>query len=331
MLDKEIKFLPNWWVRNKPVRASGANYAFDIHPLHNLLSADNHMPESCRTVARYIVENPQLVASMSIGELAKETGSNKTAVVRVCKFSGYEGYRELRAALLENRGLIRGAELLGFDVPSGAHATDDILDVAREVIKINLEVLQETLTLLNALTLRRAVDSILGARHVFFVGFGSSAPVAQDAYQRFLRLQVSSSVCADPHVLASIVANLSPDELLFCVSYSGATRDIVEALETAKRRKTPSITVTSVPKSAAANLSDIVLVSAVRRKPRTAETVASRVAQLAVIDIVCALIALRKEDELGGATERIGEELSKKRMAPPTRIRAHKTETENRF
>ena len=40
---------------------------------------------------------------------------------------------------------LRGAELLGFDVPLDAKATD-ILHVAREVIKINLEVLQETLT-----------------------------------------------------------------------------------------------------------------------------------------------------------------------------------------
>jgi DNA-binding MurR/RpiR family transcriptional regulator len=285
------------------------------------------MPESCRRVARYIAENPQIVASMSIGELARETGSNKTAVVRACKLSGYKGYRELRAALLENRGLIRGAELLGFDVPSGAHATDDILDVAREVIKINLEVLQETLTLLNKMTLRHAVDSILRARHVFLVGFGSSAPVAQDAYQRFLRLRVSSSFCADPHVLASIVANLSSDELLFCVSYSGATRDIVEALETAKRLRTQSIIVTSVPRSIAARLADIVLVSAVRRKPRMAETVASRVAQLAVIDTICALIALRKEHELGAVTERIGKELSKRRIVPRRRMRGEKTET----
>jgi DNA-binding MurR/RpiR family transcriptional regulator len=293
---------------------SGEKYGFDLHPLQKLLSADDQMPDSCRSIARYIVDAPEHVASLSIDELAKATGSNKTAVVRLCKLSGYKGYRELRAALLENRGLLRGAELLGFDVPSGAHVTDDVMDVAREVIKINLEVLHETLALLDKHSLRRAVDNILGTDHVFLVGFGSSAPVAQDAYQRLLRLQVPASLCADPHVLASIVANIRHDKLLFCISYSGATRDVVDALDAAKRGSAPTITLTSMPRSPAANLSDIVLISAARRKPRAAETVASRVAQLAVIDIICALIALKRGSDLSEATERITEELTRKRV-----------------
>jgi DNA-binding MurR/RpiR family transcriptional regulator len=209
---------------------------FALHPLQNVLSAVSQMPESCRTVARYILDNPRRVASFSIGELARLTRSNKTAVVRVCKLSGYRGYRELRAALLENRGLVRGAELLGFDIPPDADVSDDRLHVAREVIKINLEVLQETLTLLDKAALESSVDRILAARHVFLTGFGSSAPVAQDTYQRFLRLQIPSSACADPHILASIAANLSPSDLLLSVTYSGETRDIIEALETARRR-----------------------------------------------------------------------------------------------
>ncbi len=288
---------------------------FDLHPLHNLSAAVGQMPESCRNVAQFIVDNPQRVASFSIGELAKLTESNKTTVVRVCKLSGYKGYRELRAALLENRGLIRGAELFGFDVPSDITASNDILDVARAVIKINLEVLQETLTLLDKTALRETADRILAAKHVFLTGFGSSAPVAQDTYQRFLRLQIPSSACADPHVLASIAANLSPTDLLFCVTYSGETRDIIEALETAKGRKAVTITLTSVPRSSAAALSDIVLVSAVSSRPRAAETVASRVAQLAVVDVIAAIIALRRKTELRGGSERIEEELRKKRVS----------------
>ena len=293
---------------------SGRVPDFDLHPLHNLLSAVRQMPESCRSVAQYIVDNPQQVASFSIGEVAKLTRSNKTAVVRVCKLSGYRGYRELRAALLENRGLVRGAELLGFDVPLDAKATD-ILHVAREVIKINLEVLQETLLLLDEAALASSADRILAANHVFLTGFGSSAPVAQDTYQRFLRLQIPSSACADPHVLASIAANVGPTDLLFCVTYSGETRDIIEALETARARQAATIVLTSVPRSSAARLSDIVLLSAVSRKPYAAETVASRIAQLAVVDVVTAIIALRKKNQLRGGRERIEKELSKKRVS----------------
>jgi len=287
----------------------------DLHPLQNLLSALNQMPESCRNVAQYIVENPQRVASFSIGELAELTASNKTAVGRVCQLSGYRGYRELRAALLENRGLLRGAELLGFDVPSGANATSDILEIAREVIKINLGVLQETLTLLDEDSLRTAADRILGAKHVFLIGFGSSAPVAQDTYQRFLRLQIPSSACSDAHVLASIAANINPTDVLFCVTYSGESRDVIEALESAKERRATTVVLTSVPRSSAARLADIVMFSAVSRKPRAGETVASRVAQLALVDVVISIIALKRKSQLRGGSERIEKALIKKRVS----------------
>jgi hypothetical protein len=52
----------------------------EIYPLHNLLPASRHMPERTLRVAKYVIENPKRVASMSIGELAKATGSNQTAV-----------------------------------------------------------------------------------------------------------------------------------------------------------------------------------------------------------------------------------------------------------
>ena len=105
----------------------------EIYPLHNLLSASHQMSESSLKVAKFIVENPKRVASMSIGEVAKATGSNKTAVVRVSKLSGYKGYRALRVALIENRGVLRGAELIGRDLPwSGVEGADSLPSLARE-------------------------------------------------------------------------------------------------------------------------------------------------------------------------------------------------------
>lgn len=285
----------------------------EIYPLHNLLSASRHMAEIPLRVAKYIIENPKRVASMSIGELAKATGSNKTAVVRVSKLSGYKGYRDLRLALIENRGVLRGAELLGIDLPSsGVQGADNLLNLGRDVVKRNIEALQDTLALLDERTLLRAVDAILSAKHVFMIGFGSSAPVVQDAYQRFLKLQVSSSICSDAHVLASIIVNMRADDLLFCITLSGDSRDIIESLETAQRRKIPTITLTSVPKSPAAELSDTVLISPVRRTPQNIGTVAARVPEFVIVEIICAIIALRKKSELDKLRERSTALLSKR-------------------
>jgi DNA-binding MurR/RpiR family transcriptional regulator len=267
----------------------------EIYPLRNLLAAISGMSEKSLRVAEYILENPQLVASMSIGELAEATSSNKSLVVRVCKLSGYRGYRELRAALIENRGILRGADLIGLEFPSSGGGDGGLLSLAREMVKMNAEVLQDSLALLDEITLRRAIDKVLASKRVLLAGFGSSGPVVLDAHQRFVKLQIPSAVCSDARLLTRIVGNMGIEETLFCISYTGASQQIVEALETAKRRRTPRIVLTSTPGSAAANLSDIVLVSAVQRHPGGAENVAARIAQFVVIDIICAAMSLQKK------------------------------------
>ena len=293
-----------------------------VYPLRNLLSAANEMSEVSLKVAKFIFENPRLVASMTIGELAKASGSSKTMIVRVAKISGYDGYRGLRAALIEHNGAVRGANLLGIDLPSSANRADSFLEVSRAVVKINIEALQDTLSIIDEGSTLRAVTAILRAKRLLFYGFGGSAAVAQDACIRFLRLQIPSSSYSDSHVLAHIIANAGPDDLLFCVSYTGTTRDIVEALKTASKRGTPTILLTSMPRSAATEFSDITLVSAVRREPRLGESVAVRVAQLVMIDIICAMLVLKMGNKLDAANDRIEAELHKKRVVLNKRRRA---------
>lgn len=55
--------------------------------------------------------------------------------------------------------------------------------------------------------------------------------------------------------------------------------------------------------------------SAVSRKPSAGETVASRVAQLAVVDVVISIIALKRKSQLRGGSERIEKALVKKRVS----------------
>jgi DNA-binding MurR/RpiR family transcriptional regulator len=85
-------------------------------------------------------------------------------------------------------------------------------------------------------------------------------------------------------------------DLLFCISLNGDSRDIVEALATA-RRKIPTITLTSVPKSASAELSGTVLIAAVRRTPQTVGTVDARIPQFPIRDYRNNLCDHRSEKE----------------------------------
>ncbi|MFV0333660.1 MAG: MurR/RpiR family transcriptional regulator, partial [Tropicimonas sp.] len=146
---------------------------------------------SDRTMAglsQWILDNQGKVAGLSISALAQATGVSETTVFRFCKMLGLTGYKDLRFALAEGRGLALGTQLAGSaaDLPE----TDNprMASILRRVIEVNSEQLLKTSSLLSLDALQQAVDLIRAADHVHLVGFGSSAPVAFDAYQRFLAL-----------------------------------------------------------------------------------------------------------------------------------------------
>jgi DNA-binding MurR/RpiR family transcriptional regulator len=110
--------------------------------------------------------------------------------------------------------------------PSRASGPEKFPQLARKVLKENLEVLQDTFALLDEQLILEAVSTILSSKQVFLMRLGTSAPLVQDAYQRFLRLQVPSSICSDPDILTRIAVNARPDDLLFCISCGRADRKL---------------------------------------------------------------------------------------------------------
>jgi DNA-binding MurR/RpiR family transcriptional regulator len=284
-------------------------------PIHRLQSMERFSSNALEKLARFTMENREAIPSMAIAEFAHEAKVSQTTVVRLCKELGYAGYREFRIAMAESRGHRRGADLLGIDMPAYTGSSTEIGTIAKHVIRINADILSDTFDLLDFAVIEQAIDLILSSSHVHMIGFGSSAPVALDVYQRFLRLGIPSSFHSDPHVVAIISANAPRGSMFFGISYSGTTRDIVECLETVRERRLRSLILTSVSASPAARAADVALISALRGSQLAAETISSRISQLAIIDILFAGLAMRHpwKPELVEALER---ELKKKRMDP---------------
>jgi DNA-binding MurR/RpiR family transcriptional regulator len=95
---------------------------------------------------------------------------------------------------------------------------------------------------------------------------------------------IRATICSDPHILTVITTNLEPGAVLFGVTYSGQSRDLVDALKAVKGREATTIVLTSNAGAAAARLADILLISAVPEMAAR-ETVATRISQLAIVDV----------------------------------------------
>jgi DNA-binding MurR/RpiR family transcriptional regulator len=272
-------------------------------------------------LARWLIDHQSQEGgtSLSISDLAQATGVSETTVFRFCKLLGLKGYTDLRLALAESRGMLLGAKLAMSVNQPGGPELDDYTLLMRRVVDVNSEQLLKTLQLVSPEQIKEAAAAMMAAEHIHLVGFGSSAPVAFDFYQRLLALGIAASAHSDPHVLAAVVANARPGVLFICVSSSGRTRDLIETFETAGARGLTRIALTSDSSSPLAGVSDITLVSAVRRSVLAREELATRISQLAIVEMLSVAVAIEHPNRsaLLGANSLLERELAKKRMPEP--------------
>lgn len=76
-------------------------------------------------------------------------------------------------------------------------------------------------------------------------------------------------------------------------SHSGSSRDVVEALEAAKKRGATIVCITNYARSPITRVADICLFTASEETKFRILGLASRIAQLAIVDSIHALLALR--------------------------------------
>lgn len=264
-------------------------------------------------LASWLLQQRQKIVDLTISRFAQQTGVTETTIVRFCKGIGYSGYRELRLALVQSVGVAKGLQL-GAGEPPPEPGDGSMLSLAKKLVAINTDVLTRTPQLLDEQSLEQAVEALLKGTEVYLVGFGSSTPIALDLYQRLLRLGIRATVCSDPHILTVITTNLKPGAVLFGVTYSGQSRDLVDALKAVKGRKATTIVLTSNAGAAAARLADILLISAVPEMAAR-ETVATRISQLAIVDILCTALIMgyRKGDAV--ALDHLEKEITRVRTA----------------
>ena len=258
-----------------------------------LVAASRSADHTMARVAQWIIDNQSVMSGLSITMLAMKIEVSETTIFRFCKVLGLRGYRELRYALAESKGLSAGVRLADFNPIADDHAAHPLDLVMRRVVEVNSEALLKTMSLLSLSALQMAIDAVENAKNVFVIGFGSSAPVAFDAYLRFLTLGVAAMVHSDPHTLTSATIAASQDTVFLAISCSGLTRDVIEALDAAGRRGCRRIVITSDANSPVTKVADIVLVSSVRASPIVHEDLGTKTSQLSIIEMICVGLALQ--------------------------------------
>jgi RpiR family carbohydrate utilization transcriptional regulator len=243
-----------------------------------------------RKVAQYILSNPESVVELPITELARLSGVSDATVVKLCQRVGYSGFQELKINLA--RELSMPYKRVYGKVKPG----DTMEEIKEKAFSHNERALHDTARILNSVELESAVSALSAAPRIHFYGSGASGIVALDAEQKFLRIGMNCQAFNDPHLGATAAALLDKGAVAVGISHSGATRDTVDSLTIAHRAGATTVCITNAMGSPIAQAADTVLLTAVAESDFRGGAMASRIAQLSVIDILFIGVALGRHD-----------------------------------
>lgn len=111
---------------------------------------------------------------------------------------------------------------------------DDTQTVARKLTMNNTRLLEEVMKLISIDKVDKTVSVLSSASKVYVFGVGSSEITALDAHYKFMRLGLNAEVHRDSHIIAMSAALAKKDDVVFCISSSGSTKDLVDAVKDCK-------------------------------------------------------------------------------------------------
>ncbi|PCE15411.1 RpiR family transcriptional regulator [Microbacterium sp. SZ1] len=237
-------------------------------------------------VAETILGDPTLVVDLAINDLARLCSTSLSTVARFAQSLGFSGYRELRVAVARTVTLAQAQQArFGLDT-TAIDRDDEPAAIAAKLAAQEIDAIEKTARGLDAAALDRAALAIVGARHIEILGQASSSLTAQDLQQKLSRIGCSAAHSSDPHLSLTAASIRTADDVVVAISHGGETQEVVRGVEVARDAGALTVAITSVSDSSLAIAADVVLVTHAQESPFRMAAMSSRIAQLALVDIL---------------------------------------------
>ncbi|NED97979.1 MurR/RpiR family transcriptional regulator [Phytoactinopolyspora alkaliphila] len=249
-----------------------------------------------RRVAEALLADPSVVVEKTITEVAQACQTSETTVVRFCRTAGFRGYPELRLAVATELGRDHARRPQDRAPGTDIGRDDTLEDLVRKVAYTDTRAIEETVDELDLGTLAQVIEAVATARRIYLFGLGASTFAAQDLQQKLLRIDRVALFITDPHLTLASSALMTGDDVAIALSHTGDTAEVVTWLGEARRRDATTIAITNYAKSPLSTHAQLTLITAAQESRFRSGAMASRIAQMAVIDCVYLGVAQRTYD-----------------------------------
>ncbi|ADU72818.1 transcriptional regulator, RpiR family (plasmid) [Pantoea sp. At-9b] len=248
-----------------------------------------------RSIARFIDDNPETLASMSITDIADYLDVSVASITKVAKKLGFTGFHDLKMNI--GKHITVSEELI--DVPpvsGGEFYTEKIVE---STLYNSILALQDALKAIDIAVVKSVAALFIhrseNAR-IVIAGCGGSGSICEDFNHKLLKIGIFSSVFSDSHKQLMTASLMRPGDILLTVSHSGQTTDIINMTKMANDKGAETICLTNYPNSPLSHISRHAIISSVKNNPITGENATTRIVHLNILDAIFTIIASKTSE-----------------------------------
>lgn len=244
-------------------------------------------------LAQYIQSNSERFITLTSNQIAKEAGCSAAMVIRFTKKLGYSSLTEFKIALsTENK---TNDELVFSDV----FPTDSFTKLKKQITQNGQFVLKETSELLQESNVNKVIDIIKSNDTVYTFGVGASALVAENIAQKWARIGENVILERDLNILLPRISSGEKSKVLFLISNSGETPEVVTLASSAKELGITIVALTKLGTNSLSKLADVTLqTSQPKESSNRSAATNSLLSQFLTVDILFYSYLTHSEDNL---------------------------------
>lgn len=216
-------------------------------------------------VIEYILEKKEEIESMTVEEIAKETFSSKSTLVRIAKKLNYNGWTELKNDFLKELDYLN-ASTISVDANIPFTNQDSLMTIANNIATLKKESISETLALLSHDQLRESLTIIENSKKIHVFAVSSNLLLADRFQHQMKRINKDVSIHKLQNEILFDAYLATSDSCAIILSYTGETSNLIEVSKQLTKNNVPIILLTSIGNNSLIKYSDIVLRVATKEK-----------------------------------------------------------------
>jgi len=246
-----------------------------------------------KKLADFILKSSNTIRDLSSQELANVAGVSQSSVVKFTQKLGYKGYPVFKLGIID----ALNSEISDVKLHGKITLNDNLEQIAEKLLSSKMSVLNETKNLNEQASIALSVDIIKSAKRIVICGLGGSALVGKDFSYKLQKLGMNAIADSDSHAQLAYISTFGKEDLVFAISESGLTHEIIAMVTQAKKNGSKVISLTKYGKNPISDLADAKLYSVAEEESIRLSSILARTAQEFIIDIL--FIAITQSSRQG--------------------------------